>query len=244
MGNIISLIVLEMVLAIISLPLYLSVGSKSVTAFFAEKGTYAKVAFDYKLRRILTLTGAVVIALVWVLKALLIIFIPSVFGPLPLYTVSNVSAPDISTEQFQTQLSEAGIQNAQIAQGIAKPEIQSVQKISGKNFTFTGTGDPNSMIVLFLADQQTAIYTGATDKNGHWKIEHAQNQFALREGNHSLSAFSYNKTAGTRSNFSDPQYFKIRTTWADLFARNIDVLANWSVVSLVFIGALLVFLTI
>lgn len=243
-GNIVSLIVLEIVLALVSFPLYLSVGSKNVIAFFEERGEYAKVAFDYKLRRILTVTGVMIIAFIWFLKAVFIVLVPSIFGPLPLYFVSNVGAPDLSTEQVQNVLSEAGIQNAQVVPGMVKPVIQSVQKNSGKNFTFAGTAEPNSTIVLFLADQQTAIYTGEVDQNGNWKIDHAQNQFVLQEGNHSISSFSYTKRTGTRSPFSDTQYFKIKTTLADLFARNIDILANWSVVILIAVGAFLVFLTI
>ena len=60
--NILLLIILEIVLGIISLPLYLSLQTKGVIAFLSEKGTYAKVSFDYNLRRILTLTGVGIFA--------------------------------------------------------------------------------------------------------------------------------------------------------------------------------------
>ena len=52
-GNMVSLILFEILLAIVSFPLYFGVASKNVTAFMEDRGGYAKVAFDYKLRRIL-----------------------------------------------------------------------------------------------------------------------------------------------------------------------------------------------
>ncbi len=244
LGNIVSLIVLEILLAIVSLPLYVGVGSQNVTAFFAEKGSYAKVSFDYKLRRILTLTGATIIAFIWAVKLLLIFLVPTIFGPLPLYHVTNLRPPELSSAEQQTILEEAGIQNARAVQSLQKPVLSGVKKTSGKNFDFYGTGEPNTMIVLFLTDQQTALYTGTVDKNGVWNIAQNASTFLLSEGNHSLSAFSYNQASGTRSDFADTQYFKVKTSWADLLVRNVDVLANWSVVILIALGAFLVFLTI
>lgn len=243
-GNIVSLIVLEILLAIISLPLYISIGSQNVTAFFTEHGSYAKVTFDYKLRRILTLTGVVIIAAVWIVKLLLILFVPTMFGPLPLYRVSDLRPPELTEQEQSLILEQAGIQNARAVQSLQKPELQRIQKTGGKDFVFYGSGEPNATIVLFLTDVQTTLYTGESDQNGNWKIEHAQKEFALREGNHSLSAFSYNASTGTRSDFSSTQYFKVKTTLADLIVRNIDVVANWSVVILIILGAFLVFLTI
>lgn len=243
-GNIVFLIVFEMVLAIVSLPLYTSVGSKQVVAFLEEKGGYAKVAFDYKLRRILTLTSAIIIAIIWALKLLFILLVPAVFGPLQLYHVSDLRPPELSAQEQTTILEEAGIQNAKTVQTLQKPEFTGVKKTSGKNFEFYGKGEPNTEIVLFLTDKQTAVYTGAVDKNGTWRIEQTQKQFVLSEGNHSLSAFTYNKQTGNRSDFSDTQYFKVKTTFLDLLIRNVDSLANWSVVIIILLGAFLVFLTI
>ncbi|MCX6715384.1 MAG: hypothetical protein NTX72_06270 [Candidatus Uhrbacteria bacterium] len=244
MGNIVSLIVLEMILAIVSFPLYLSVASQNVTAFLEERGAYAKVSFDYKLRRILTLTGVAIIAAVWALKLALILLVPTVFGPLQLYHVTNLRPPDLSAQEQQVILEEAGIQNARAVQSLQKPLFEGVKRTSGKDFAFYGTGAPNTTLVLFLTDAQTALYTGTVDAKGQWSIANEQKKFALSEGNHSLSAFSYNKGDGTRSDFADTQYFKVKTTWADMLVRNVDVLANWSVVILIVLGAFLVFLTI
>ncbi len=242
--NIVSIVLIEILLAIVSLPLYISVGSQKVTAFLEERGGYAKVAFDYKLRRILTLSGTVVIAVVWGLKLLLILLVPTVFGPLPLYYVSDLRPPELSSQEQAAILEEAGIQNARAVQSLQRPEFTGVNKTSGKNFVFYGTGEPNTMVVLFLTDQQTAVYTGTVDKNGAWSIEHGQKEFLLSEGNHSLSAFTYNKQSGVRSDFSNTQYFKVKTTWLDLVVRNVDVLANLSVVTIILLGAFLVILTI
>ena len=60
-GNVVVLMFWEVALLIISLPLYLSTSATKVVGFLDSKGGYAKIAVDYKLRRILTLTGVGVI---------------------------------------------------------------------------------------------------------------------------------------------------------------------------------------
>jgi hypothetical protein len=40
------------------------------------------------------------------------------------------------------------------------------------------------------------------------------------------------------------QFFKVTASWSDYLVKNIDSLANWSIVVIVFIGIFLIFLTI
>src|SRR3989338_217927 len=84
-GIVFSLIGLEIYLAFVSLPLYISLRPRKVEAFFSEKKLYGQVVFDFNLRQVLTLTSLGIIALLWALKLTFILAVPRVYGPLPLY---------------------------------------------------------------------------------------------------------------------------------------------------------------
>lgn len=240
--NIIVLIAFEIILGVISLPLYLGTRPAGVTAFFAEKGTYEKIAFDYNLRRILTLTGVGIIAAIWTLKLLLILLLPRVYGPLQLYSVTDFRPADILSKELVA--AETGLQTARMILSIPRPELTGVDKISGGDYVFYGKGQPNSTVVLLLSDQQTAIYTANTDNNGDWKITQLKKNFKLNEGNHSVLVFTYDNKLGVRSDTAPEQYFKVTTSWADSLVKNVDVLANWSVVLILLVGVFVTFLTI
>jgi len=240
--NIFLLIVSEITLAVVSLPLYLSLKSKGVTAYLSEKGTYAKVSFDYNLRRVLTLTGVGIFALIWAIKLILIIALPSVYGPMQLYSVSNFNQADILAKDLVAD--EIGIQTARVIETMRRPELTKVAKLKGGNYDFFGKGNPGSAVVLLLSDKQTAVYSAEVDDSGNWKINHSQTGFRLSEGNHSVIIFSYDKKLGVRSEAAPEQFFKVTTTAWDLLAKNVDILANWSAVIILSLGVFLTLLTI
>ncbi|MFA6194993.1 MAG: hypothetical protein WC719_04700 [Patescibacteria group bacterium] len=241
-ANIFGLIVMEMALSLISLPLYLALSPEKVMAYFAEKGSYAKVNFDYSLRRILTVTGVGVVAFIWAFKLVLILAFPLVHGPLQLYSVSDLQPVDALSESLIT--AETGIQTARIVNSMPKPQLAEVRKAKGGNYSFVGQGQPHSTVVLLLTDISTAVYTAVVDKNGVWQIDHSQNNFKLNEGNHSVVIFSYDPKLGTRSEMAPEQFFKATSSWLDRLTKNIDSLANWLVIIIITVGAFLIFLTI
>lgn len=241
-SNIFILFVSEIVLGIVSFPLYLGLKSEGVTAFISEKGTYAKVSFDYNLRRILTLTGVGIFALIWAVKLILILTLPAVYGPLPLYTISNFNSTDLLDKDLIAR--EIGIQTARIIRTMAKPELNSVTKLKGGNYDFAGTGQPGSSVILLLSDQQTAVYSTDVDTSGNWHLSHTQSGFRLSEGNHSVIVFGYDKKLGVRSQAGPEQFFKVTSTWVDSLITQVDVLANWSMVVILLFGVFLTLLTI
>jgi len=240
--NILLLVVSEVVLGFVSLPLYLGMKSDGVTAFLSEKGSYQKVSFDYSLRRVITLTGTGIIAAIWAVKLILIIVLPATYGPMKLYSVSNFSPADILAKDLIAN--EIGVQTARTMSNIPRPELTAVEKTGGGNYDFVGKGQPNSMVVLMLSDKQTAVYSTNVDKDGNWQINHLQNTFRLSEGNHSVIIFSYDQKLGVRSETAPEQFFKVTTTFLDTVIKNVDILANWSVVIILLLGVFLTFLTI
>ncbi len=241
--NITALIFLEIFLGFLSIPLYLSMKSGKVTAFFSEKGTYEKVDFDYNLRRILTLTGVGIVAIIWIIKLSLIIFIPHVYGPLRLYTVSDLRPVDVINQPNLATV-ETNIETAKVVQSLARPVLLNVKKLKGGDYLFTGSGRPGTSVVLLLSDSQTAIYTTDVDEDGGWQITQAQSDFRLSDGNHAVVLFTYDPNLGTRSPVSDTQYFKSTSSFVDRLVKNVDTLANWSVVAIILLGIFLTLLTI
>jgi len=236
------LIFWEIVLALVSFPLYLSLKSSNVVAFLEEKGGYKKISFDYNLRRILTLTGASIILLIWVLKLILILAVPNVFGPLKLYNIANLQSADITIADLIN--TETAIQTAKIVSSIPTPELKKAERLTGGDYNFSGVGVPNSEIILLLSDIHTVVYSEKIDSSGNWKIQHLHTKFNLREGVHSVLLFNFNRENGTRSNFAPEQYFRVTSTWLDKLTNNVDSLANWSVVLIIAIGIFLTLLTI
>ena len=243
-GNVFILLCLEILLALISLPLYLTLRSQKVIAYLQEKGIYEKIIFDFKLRRILTLTGTGIVLVIWFVKLLIILFVPSFVSPLELFTVSELRPQAFPTVSSELALAQSDLRSAVVSSNLPVPELTEVRKHLGKNYIFRGTGKPDATIFLLLTDDQTAIYSGTVQTDGTWLIEHLQKDFTLHEGNHSVLAFIYDESSKSRSELSSEQFINVQTSLLDLVTRNVDTLANWSVVIVISVGVLLTFLTL
>jgi len=241
-GYVISLFFFELFLAIISLPLYIGIKPEKVTAFFKEKGTYEKVSYDYSLRRILTLTGVGIVFFIWLLKLIVILYTPKVTGPLQLYQVSNLEPVNITEASLVT--ADTQIQTAKINNKIIKPKLLGVEKVANGGYTFSGTGQALTSIVLLLSDKQTSVYTDKIDEKGNWKVNYAEKDFKLSEGNHSVLEFCFDQKSGERSQLSDQQYFKVSSSWLNKLFNNIDVFLNITLIIILALGVFLIILTI
>ncbi|MFC1700840.1 hypothetical protein ACFLZ0_01765 [Patescibacteria group bacterium] len=241
-SDILSLIILETSLGVISLPLYLGIRPVNVTAFLEEKGGYDKITSDYNLRRVLTLTGVGVIFVIWMIKLMLITLTPSVLGPLHLYSVSDLRPVDVLEKNIVA--AETKIQTARVVDTMARPKLTEVKKRQGENYIFYGTGQPSTLAVMFLSGRQTVIFTSPVDENGNWEIDHSQDDFKLSEGNHSIVIFGYDEKSEVRSPASAEQYFKVQTSLLDSVVKNIDILINISIAIVIFLGVLLTVLII
>lgn len=241
-SNVLSLFFFELFLAVVSFPLYLGVKPEKVVAFFKEEGSYKKVAYDYSLRRILTLTSAGIIFFLLLIKLLIILVTPNVAGPLQLYTMTDLEPADVLTSDIT--IAETQIQTAKVLDVMRKPKVQEIEKMRNGAYTFRGTGQPMTTLVLFLSDQQTAIYTVEVDENGDWEVEYTKKDFKLSEGNHAVVAFCYDEKSSGRSQLSDQQYFKVKTSLADKLFNNMDVFLNIIVIIIIALGIFLIVLTV
>jgi len=241
-GNVIVLMFWEVVLLIVSLPLYVTTSTKKVVGFLESKGGYAKIAVDYKLRRVLTLTGVGVVFIIWVIKLMLLMLTPQFYGPLRLYSVTE-SGPTVLNEQV-LEIKDTNMQTARVDNSLVLPVITGVEKVIGSRYRFTGSGKEGGQVVLFLTGNQNIMYTEKIGLDGKWMIEHMQNDLKLTNGIHSVFAFHYDKDRGVRSKTTAENYFRISSSFFEKLSSNVDNLTNWSVVLLIILGILLTLLTI
>lgn len=119
-GNLLLIIFLEVLLAVISLPLYLVTSSEKSSAYLTAKGGYKKIAVDYKLRKVLTLTGVGIILIVWIIKLFIIILTPTIVGPLNSYEITDVEP--VTIEVQEAALLDTDIQTAKVVPGLVVPK--------------------------------------------------------------------------------------------------------------------------
>ena len=240
--NILVLVLLELFLALISLPLYLGLKPTTVSAHLEGGKRYEKITFDYNLRRVLTLTGAVIIFVIWLVKLLIILITPAVFGHLPLYSVSDLRPVDLLEKELI--VAETRIQTARVVDSMTIPELKKVDKLRRGDYRFSGTGQPKTMVVLLVADVQTIILTGDVGDDGNWQVDLIRSEFKLNEGNHSVMVFNFDEDKGIRSQVSYKQYFKAQDTFWDRLLRNSDIFINVSITVVIVLGIFLTVLTI
>lgn len=240
--DVLQLVFLETFLAILSLPLYLSVKPAGLAVYVKDTAKYTTIAADYNLRRILTLTGVGVFLIIWALKLTLIITLPRFTGPLRLYSVVNLRPADILNSDLVA--TETGLQTARIVPTIPIPTLKTVKKVRNGDYVFSGSAAPLSTVALLLSGAQTAVYSALADKTGDWEITQAQSSFRLAEGNHSVIIFVYDQKIGARGQAAPEQYFKVTTGIWDKIVSGVDSIANWSLVIILALGVFLTLLTL
>lgn len=240
--EVVTLVFLEILLAVVSLPLYIGVRPIALSAYFKDTEKFARITANYNLRRILTLTGVGVFLIIWGIKLLLILVLPHAYGPLRLYDIVNLRPTNLL--QSELVANETGLQTARIVPTMPIPTLTKAAKISGGDYVFSGTAAPQHTVVLLLSGAQTAIYSALPNQNGAWEIKHQQSSFHLADGNHSVVIFSYDPKVGSRSKAAPQQFFKVTASIWDLIVKSIDSIANWSLVIILILGIFLTILTL
>lgn len=241
-GTILDLILLEILLAVVSLPLYFGTKTSGVIAFFREKGGYEKISSDYRLRRVITLSGVTILFVIWLVKYALIILTPAVYGPMQLYSISELDPVEVNRRELVIQ--DTGMQTARVVETLAIPTINRIDKKNSGEYIFSGTGIPGNTAVLFMVGQKTLMYSDIVGADGKWQLSHLQKDFKLQDGIQSVFALHYDKQASARSKTSSEQYFRVKTSFLEAVSRNIDSVANFTVVFFIAIGIFLTFLTL
>lgn len=240
--DVLLLIFLQIFLALISLPLYIGVKPTALATYVKDSNSYTKIATDYNLRRILTLTSVGIFFIIWAVKFSVLLTLPHFYGPLRLYEIANFRPADIASSELVA--TETGLQTARIVPTMSIPVLKGVRKVSGGDYIFFGSTAPLGTVALFLSDKNTVVYSVSANKNGEWEIRHTRTNFRLAEGNHSVLIFAYDQKNNARSQAAPEQYFKVSVSFWDKIINSIDVFANWSLVIILVLGVFLTLLTL
>lgn len=233
------LAVLEVALAVVSLPLYLMLRSARATALLAERG-YAEITTHYRVRRVLTLTGVGVVLGIWILK--LAIATVAVVGPVEPYAISDLRPADLGTELALLHTAEA--ETARVDPTLAVPRIIGVTHERNGSVAFTGTGTPGLTIVLLVSSTSAFVFSDTVRGDGTWRIADPREGIILEPGTHEFAAYQYDPDARVRSAFSPSQYVRITRGWQERMLANIDRITNVAIITIVLIGVFLTILTI
>lgn len=232
---VISIIIAEVFLGLISLPLYL------ITK--PESGNDAGQS-QYKVRRVITLSILTAIFIIWIIKLIFILILSLYFDTQSTYSIKEMATKNDLVPGITTEVAVAPIDTS-----LAMPKISAVWQNGRSTITAEGTSNPNTIVAVnFVATGPTAkngslhMYTNRADTTGHWQNTENESVFTLPPGNYVATAVEYNETKHTKSNLSNGVNFTIHESfWQQLF-RRLDTVLNIAVLVFIFVGVVSVVL--
>lgn len=226
---VISIIVAEIFLGLISLPLYLV-----ATPSTGQGDGHS----EYKIRRTITLSIIVVIFIIWLLKLVFIIGLSLYFDPRALYSIKETGVKVTSVSTLTTDVAIAPVDS-----GLTPPKVIAAEQNGKNTVTISGTSNPKAALAVYLTKEQTAkssasvhMYADWADKNGRWQITEDANVFLLPPGNYVASAVEYNEVTKTKSTLSNGLPFSINDSYLHQFFRRFDTILNIAVGLFIIIG--------
>lgn len=119
------------------------------------------------------------------------------------------------TSEIFVNITEEIIEDISIAREspiLQRPEVLGASSTGLDNvIRFNGTGIPNSEIVVFIHSNQAIVYRTQIDSDGHWELEHSQNEIQLESGDHQIYALTLDSESQVKSAVSDVLEFNVES---------------------------------
>ncbi len=234
-GVVLSIIVAEILLLILSLPSYLVMRDRDTT------GDHSDVR-QYKLRRALTLGTIATLLIIWAIKLILILFLvwhTNTYGTIKINETNNQNAVINSTAH---DMLVAGVDDK-----LSPPHIAVVESKHGE-IALTGTAQSGEAVIILFSETGTRanfppkIYTAWTDTKGAFSLTEDSSVFNLPPGNYSVSGITYDPAHKTKSSNSTTFSFTVHQTLTERFVHSFDVLLNILALMAIIIGLLVTIL--
>ena len=232
--DLITIVLLEGVLAIVSIPLYFSFKTETL-----QPDNEFNV--QYAIRKTLTFTFFVLLAAIFVIKILIVLVS---IGPTfqDVQNMSVTSAPVHSEEIFN-------IVTSPVNSTTQPPVVLSISKLENSSFEVIGKSKPLTNILLQIIpalnnDERTSfhIYSTQSDESGNWKIAFTPDGL-IPSGHYLFQAQSFDVTSRSKSVLGSSMEYEFTPTLYDSLFNFLDSSANILLLSFVCIGFLVVFLT-
>lgn len=203
-----SIIMYELVLLIISIPLYLVHTAKSVPGLNTEQ---------YKVRRILSLTVLSAITILWVAKLGLVGLKMGFWNNTSELSIERIQDAPVSSD-MEKHILEA--QKANLNSNLEPPSITSVLLRANGQIQVDGKGSAGKTVVLYIARRDepgdtsdaTIAVAVRSDQDGTFRGIPDSAKFLLQEGEYRVSAITLDPEADTFSSSSDTQSFSLSQT--------------------------------
>lgn len=212
---IISIILLETLLAIVSLPLYLVTKPEKIP----QEGQ--KI---YQIRRLLTLTLLIPLLGIWILQLGFILvaqhYSEPRFNLIPLLSSSSTSS-DLPAVEAEI---------SPVTPNFPAPTFSEITTLKPETFTISGYAPARKTIVARLrnlkGDQFEKIYDTTSSIEGYWSITHNPAITSLPSGYYQVQAFTYDSETHRKSAESITKYLYIKESLKNYLLKKINFITN------------------
>lgn len=226
---VVTIVFLELFLAIISIPLYL-VSSDFITGD----------RIQYRIRRVISLTILIVILIVWLFKIIFIVALPLYFDTRQSFFISE---QPVNNGTLGYLISD--VYNVASDSNLPAPLIKKIAKATSGNLIIEGTGSPNTeaIVVIGKRDEKDRgeiieYFTNKIDYTGNWSIGVKGERLSLVSGDYWLQVMSYDNTAKVKSELGPEYSFSVGPNWINLVSGKIDIYLNYFVIIFLILGIL------
>jgi len=111
------------------------------------------------------------------------------------------------------------------------------------NIKFSGTGIPNSEIILFIHSDQAITYKIKVSHDGNWDLNHSQSEVELEDGEHKVYGVTLNSPSHIKSPPSSVINFTVKENFITKILSYFDVPTTLLTVFLAIIGVLAIIIS-
>jgi len=231
-SNLLIIILLELFLALISIPIYL-----------VSKEAISGDQRSYKIRRIISLSSLVIILIVWVFKLIFIIGIPIYYDTKQIYFVSD---KQINAKYQQSDFPLLDFYGLVKNETMNQPYIKKVFFASDNKLYASGISAPNVNVVLYIyrpdgVNGYGVLYLGKSNGSGDWLLNFENNKWKKVYGLYSAQLVAYDDKSGS-GRFSSAISFEIKKNWLEKFIPKIDMFLNYFILTVLVTGILSIIL--
>lgn len=229
--DVLTVVFLEGVLAIVSIPLY----------FFTKVESLSpenEFNVQYVVRKTLTFTFFFLLLLLLGTKAVIV-------GKV---IMDNPPSSSVSHELSQNTPPVFAYFSSSVDYSLKPPVVTKVEDSADlKKITVEGTSAPHAVVLVHLMKKENTndfaqIYTATANDVGIWSLT-SNSLFHKTDGDYVVKAQSYDESSRVKSPLGPSVEYRFSSPWGEQVLYALDLLANVILVSFIGIGFLVVFLT-
>lgn len=229
--NVVSIILLEGVLAIASIPLYFSIKTEGMSP-------ENEFNVQYVVRRTITFSFFLLFFVIFVVKTAVIVKI----------VAERVSQQSVETDAALSSENISLVLSAPLDSSSEPPVVLEVfDNAERKELVVEGTSEPFQTVIVHLERQNGAVpvnqlHSIKADAHGSWKLV-SRHLIGKPSGDYLVRAQSYDPDAHLKSSLGKGQTHHFVSQWTEQALNTLDLVSNVLIGLFIAIGFFVVFLT-